>query len=138
MPTGHRGVAVQHLDVVGRDAEHVGHDLRPGRLVALAVRRGARDHVDGAGRQARDRRRVPAAGRVADRAEDRATARGRTSRCSVEKPTPSCFTSPRSRRAAARRGARRVGELQQTVERGVVVAESIVRPTMRSPRERRE
>src|SRR5256885_6196091 len=64
------GVAVQHLDVVEADAELVGDDLRHGRLVTLSVRRGADQHLDGAGRQEPDRRRVPAACSVADRAEN--------------------------------------------------------------------
>ena len=46
------GVAVQHLDVLERDAEPVGDDLAPRRLVALAVRRRPGDHLDLAGRAA--------------------------------------------------------------------------------------
>ena len=63
-------VPVQNLDVVGRDAETVRHDLRPGRLVALTVwrRPGLHDHLPG--RQALDRCAVPPAGRVPQRAED--------------------------------------------------------------------
>ncbi len=39
---GHQvGVAVDDLDVLDRDAQLVGHQHRPGRHVALAVRRGA-------------------------------------------------------------------------------------------------
>ena len=63
-------VAVQHLDVVDADAELVGDDLRKRRLVALAVRRGARDDLHRAERLEADRRRVPAADRVADGTED--------------------------------------------------------------------
>ena len=39
-----RRVAVLHVDVLDRDAQHVGGHLRVGRLVALAVRRAADDH----------------------------------------------------------------------------------------------
>src|ERR687893_381953 len=46
-----RRVGVQHLDVVGIDAEPVGHDLRPRRLVPLPVRRGAADDLHLAGGQ---------------------------------------------------------------------------------------
>ena len=71
MPSGETsGVAVQHLDVVGRDAQPVGHDLRPRRHVALAVRRRADLQHHLPGRQALDRGRVPAAGRVPQRAQD--------------------------------------------------------------------
>src|SRR5581483_8650422 len=52
-------------------AEPVGDDLRPGRLVALSVRRGAGQDLTRAGREAADRRGVPAARAVADRTEDR-------------------------------------------------------------------
>ena len=45
------GVAVQDLDVLERHAELVGDDLAPRRLVALAVRGRAGDHLDLAGRQ---------------------------------------------------------------------------------------
>ena len=45
-----RRVAVQDLDVVDVDAEPVGGDLRDRRHVTLAVRRGADQHLDGAGR----------------------------------------------------------------------------------------
>ena len=63
-------VAVQHLHLGGIAAELVGDDLRPRRLVALAVRRGAGDDLERAGREAPDRGRLPASRRVADRAED--------------------------------------------------------------------
>ena len=53
---GDGGVAVEHLDVVDVDAELVGDDLRPRGLVALAVRRGARDDLHGAERLEADRR----------------------------------------------------------------------------------
>ncbi len=66
---GDGGVAVQHLDVLERDAELVGDDLAPRRLVALAVRRGAGDHLDLAGGQHPDGRRLPAAGTERQRAE---------------------------------------------------------------------
>ena len=66
----HRGVAVDHLDLLDRDPEPVGDDLRERRHVALPVRRGADQDLDGPGREAADRGGVPAAGAVADRAED--------------------------------------------------------------------
>ncbi len=69
-PLGHdRGVAVQHLDVLERDAQPVGDDLAPGRLVPLAVRGGAGEHLDLAGGQHPDAGVLPAAGAVAQRAE---------------------------------------------------------------------
>ena len=43
------GVAVDDLDVIDRDAEHVAHDLGKGRLVPLTVRRAPHDHLDLAG-----------------------------------------------------------------------------------------
>ena len=48
------GVAVPYLDVVRADAEGVGRDLRPGRLVPLAVRGSAGEHLDRAGRMDAD------------------------------------------------------------------------------------
>ena len=66
---GDRRVAVQHVDVVGADAELVGDDHRPRRLVALAVRRGAGDDLHLGRRQHPHRRRLPAAGRVVQRGE---------------------------------------------------------------------
>ena len=59
-----RGVAVQNLDVVERNAELVGRDLRPRGHVALAVRRRPRHHRDLAGGMAANRCRVPTAGTV--------------------------------------------------------------------------
>ena len=64
------GVAMEHLDVLERDAEPVGDDLAPRRLVALAVRRDARDDLDLAGREHADAGALPAAGAVVERAED--------------------------------------------------------------------
>ena len=64
-----RRVAVQHPDVLERDAELVGDDLRPRGLVALAVRARPGDHLDLAGGQHPDRRVLPAARRVGERAE---------------------------------------------------------------------
>ena len=61
---------MEHLDVVVVDAEPLGHDLRPGRVVALAVRGRPGEHLDRPGRQAADRGRLPAAGDVLERAED--------------------------------------------------------------------
>ena len=63
------GVAVQHPDVLERHAELVGDDLAPRRLVPLAVRAGSGDHLDLAGGQHPDRRVLPAAGAVGERAE---------------------------------------------------------------------
>ena len=63
------GVAVQHLDVLERDAEPVGDDLAERRLVALPVRAGAGQHLDLAGGQHPDGRRLPAAADVAERAQ---------------------------------------------------------------------
>ena len=63
------GVAVQHLDVLERDAEPVGDDLAERRLVALAVRGGAGDDLDLAGGQHPHARVLPAAGAVVERAE---------------------------------------------------------------------
>ena len=65
-----RRVAVQHLDLVRRAAEAIRDDLRERRLVSLAVRRGADERLHGSGREAANRRRVPAARAVPDRAED--------------------------------------------------------------------
>ena len=61
---------MEHLDVIDVDSELVGDDLRPGRLVALPVRRRPRHDLHGAERLEADRRRVPASDRIADRAED--------------------------------------------------------------------
>ena len=70
MPAGgDRGVAVQHLDVLERDAELVGDELAPRRLVPLAVRGRAGDDLDLAGGQHPDRGLLPAAGAVGERAE---------------------------------------------------------------------
>ena len=63
------GVAVQHPDVLERHAELVGDDLAPRRLVPLAVRAGSGDDLDLAGGQHPDRRVLPAAGAVGQRAE---------------------------------------------------------------------
>ena len=61
---------MQHLDLVVADAELIGDDLRDGRLVTLAVRRRPDQDLHGSGRKEANRRSVPAAGAVADRAED--------------------------------------------------------------------
>ncbi len=61
------GVGVEHLDVVDRDAELVGHQHRPRRLVALAVGRGAAHDLDLVGREHPDRGLLPAAGAVVER-----------------------------------------------------------------------
>ena len=63
------GVAVEDLDVLERHAEAVGDDLAERRLVALAVRARAGDHLDLAGRQHPDGRVLPAAGAVVQRAQ---------------------------------------------------------------------
>ncbi len=47
---GEHGVAFLDLDVIGRDAEFGGDDLRPGRLVALALALGAHAGDAGPGR----------------------------------------------------------------------------------------
>ena len=62
-----RGVGVQDLHVVGVDAELVGHDHRPARLVALAVGRGAGHHLNLAGGRDPNRGRLPAARAVVER-----------------------------------------------------------------------
>ena len=87
------GVAVQHLDVLERDAELVRDDLAPRRLVALAVRRDADDHLDLAERQHPDGRVLPTPADVALRA--RATRDGASPHISVkvEMPMPSCTGS---------------------------------------------
>ena len=64
-----RGVGVQHVDVVDRDAELLGDDHRPARLVALAVRRGAGDDLHLAGGEHAHRGRLPTTGRVLERRE---------------------------------------------------------------------
>ena len=74
------GVGVQHLDVVGLDAELVGHDHRPRGLVALAVGRGAGDDLHLAGGQHAHRGRLPAAGAVVERRQHPDWGPGRTSR----------------------------------------------------------
>ena len=66
----YRGVAVQHLDVVGRDTESVGDDLRPRGVMTLAVRRCSGAHDDLAIGTAFDLGRVPAARHVAQRPQD--------------------------------------------------------------------
>src|SRR3712207_2738282 len=58
---GHRGVAVEDLDVVYVDAQGVGGDLGPARDVALAVGRGAGDDLDLAGGEHLDLGRLPPA-----------------------------------------------------------------------------
>ena len=69
-PGGDLGVAVQHLDVLERYAEPVGHDLAEGRLVALPVRTHPDDHLDLAGREHPDLGVLPATGAVRQLAED--------------------------------------------------------------------
>ena len=54
-----RRVAVLHVDILDRDAQHVGGHLRVGRLVALAVRRAADDHGGLAGEMEVDHRHAP-------------------------------------------------------------------------------
>ena len=96
-PGRHRGVAVQHLDVVGGDAEGVGHDLGEGGVVALAVGGGPADHGDLAGGVAADRGPLPAAAGVLERGPAPGTAPSRRPPCSWRS----------RRRAACRRGGRR-------------------------------
>ena len=62
-------VGVEDLHVVGADAQLVGHDHRPRRLVALPVGGGAGDHLDLAGRQDPDRGRLPPPGGVVERGQ---------------------------------------------------------------------
>ena len=78
-----RRVAVQHVDVVGADAELVGDDHRPRRLVPLAVRRGAGDDLHLGRRQDAHRGRLPAAGRVVQRGEH--TRRGEAAHLEVRR-----------------------------------------------------
>ena len=94
---GDRGVAVEHLDVVGRHAQSVGDDLRPRRLVALPVRRRAVRTTTCRRDGTRSRRRPSHRRRSAVPEDLRGgepahldVARGR---CRA------AFTSPRSRRA---------------------------------------
>ena len=62
-------VGVQHVDVVGADPEPLGDDHRPRRLVALAVRRTARDHLHLGRRQDAHRGRLPTSCRVVERCQ---------------------------------------------------------------------
>ena len=67
----HRGVvrvAVHDLHVVDTDAKLVGHDLREGRFLPLAVRRRADEHVHLAGRVHPDDRAFPQTSLEPDRA----------------------------------------------------------------------
>ena len=54
---------MQHLDVLERNAQFVGDQLAPSRLVALAVRRGTADDFDLPGGQHPDAGVLPAASR---------------------------------------------------------------------------
>ena len=118
-----RGVAVQYLDVVDADAELVGDDLRPRRLVALAVRRRAGHDLHRAERLEADRRAVPAADGIADRAED---ARRREAAHLVVRREADADLLRVAARAARRPGpfliASRSSSSSGRVERRVVVA----------------
>ena len=97
------GVAVQHLDVLERHAELVGHDLAPRRLVPLPVRGRAGDDLDLARGQHPDRRVLPAARAVAPSApSSRDGARPHIS-VNVEMPMPSWTGSPLARRSSCSR-----------------------------------
>ena len=77
---GDRGVAVQHVDVVGADTHLLGDDHAPRRLVALPVWRGAGDDLDLVGRQHPHRCCLPAARRHSSAKRGRAMAPAHTSR----------------------------------------------------------
>ena len=104
-------------------AEPVGDDLRPRRLVPLAVRRRAGQRLHRPGREAADRRRVPAARAVADRAEDlrrREPAHLDVRREADAEPLRVAALARRSAARAASPRSRRM--LERAVERRVVVA----------------
>ena len=61
---------MEHGHLVRIDPEPVGDDLRPRRVVPLAMRRGPRLQDDLARRQTLDRGSVPTPGRIAQRPED--------------------------------------------------------------------
>ena len=100
-----RGVGVEHLDVVGVDAEAVGHDHRPatsrgpGRAASRPVTTWTL-----LGGQDPHRRRLPAAGRVVERGQHPARAPGRTSRSRRRCRCRGAWCRPRPPRAPARRG----------------------------------
>ena len=104
------------------DAELVGDDLRERRLVALAVRGRARDHLHRAERLEPHRRRVPATDGVADRAED---ARRREPAHLVvrrEADADLLRVTARTTRRLIRADRVEIEQLEQAVEACVVVA----------------
>ena len=108
MPYGRDGrVGVEDLDVVGADAELVGHDHRPRRLVALAVGGGAGDHLDLAGRQDPDGGRLPAAGGVVERGQRPARRQAAHLHVRGEADAEVLGARPRPGAGAARPAARR-------------------------------
>ena len=128
-------VAVDHVDLVGRDPEPVGHDLGEARLVPLAVRRGA-----GVGRHrargvhSHDRRLEIAALQAPDRRAEHAR-RGQTADLDVRgeaEPAVDALLAQLRLLAPERLD---VDVLEQLGERGLVVAGVVDHPVRQRGRE---
>ena len=114
------GVAVDDVDVLDRDAEAVGDDLRERRLVALAVAVRAGEHRHAAGRMHAHFARLEQPGARAERARDvrRRDAAGLDVRRVADAAQLAALRGLR----LARRETGDVGQLHRLVQRRVVVA----------------
>ena len=122
MPNGMRPVSPWTISTLSsRDAEPVGHHLREGRLVPLAVTMRAGEHGDRAGGMHANLGRLRT-GRPARPTRPRySTARDRTPRCSTSSQgRAACRSSSDS--SSARREAFDVREFERAGEDGLVIA----------------
>ena len=129
------GVAMHDRDIVDRNAETRGHELREGRLVPLAVRVRARQNLDRADRIDAHFRRFPQADAGAERTDRRRRRDAAGFDIGGVAETAQLALGGAGRLAC--REARRVVHLLRLGERGVVVADVIGHDHRRLMRELR-
>ena len=114
------GVAVTDLDVVRADTQRIGRDLRPGRLVALAVRGCPGEHLDRTRGVNADARAFVATPAHAERGVR--LRRGEAADLDVARDPDAAVVAARFRFGAPLLEALVVGHRERAVERGRVVA----------------
>ena len=115
-----RGVAMHDVDILDRHAEPLGHKLREGGLVTLAVAVGAGENGDAAGRIDPHRRYFIEPGPRAERAGHRR--RRHAARLDIARHAEAAQLALTARCGAALLEAGIVGVFERHIERGEIVA----------------